>query len=91
MYVAIKKVTDNIQCLENELDLVAIWRIKNPQTKRLHLKPKLTKVFYRLDYWLISNNLQRNFVESTVITPAIKTAIELVLKDSYQNVKGPGH
>ena len=42
---------------------------------------------------MISNNLQ-DFVESTVITPAIKTdhrAIELVLKDSHPSVKGPGY
>ena len=37
----------------------------------------------------------QDFVESTDITPAIKktdhAAIELVLKDSYQSVKGPGY
>ena len=36
----------------------------------------------------------QDYVELTDITPAIKTdhaAIELVLKDSHQSVKGPGY
>ena len=88
-----KKVIDNIQCLQNELDLVDIWRIKNPQTKRYNWSQSSPQVFCRLDFWLISNNLQ-DFVESTDITPAIKAdhaAIELVLKGSNQSVKGPGY
>ena len=46
----------------------------------------------RLRRIIVSNNLH-DFVKSTDITPAIKTdhaAIELVLKDSHQSVKGPG-
>ena len=88
-----KKVIDNIQCLQNELDLVDIWRIKNPQTKSYTWSQSAPQVFCRLDYRLISNNLQ-DFVKSTDITPAIKTdhtAIELVLKDAYQSVKDPGY
>ena len=88
-----KKGIDNIQCLQNELDLVDIWRVKNHQTKSYTRSQSSPQVFCRLDYWLISNNLQ-DFVESTAITPAIKTdhaAIELVLKGSHPSVKGPGY
>ena len=48
-----KKVIDNIQCLQNELDLVDIWRIKNPQTKSYTWSQSAPQVFCRLDYWLI--------------------------------------
>ena len=82
---------DNIQCLQSELDLIDIWRIKNPQTRCYTWSQSWPQIFCRLDYWLISNNLS---TESTDITPAIKTdhaAIQLVLKDSHQSVKGPGY
>ena len=88
-----KMVLDNIECLQNELDLVDIWRIRNPRMKSYTWSQKSPQVFCRLDYWLISNNLQ-DFVNSTAITPALKTdhaAIELVLKDSNEQAKGPGY
>ena len=87
-----KMVIDNIECLKIELDLVDVWRIKSPQTKSYTWSQRLPQLFYRLDYWLISNNLQ-DFVNSTNVIPTIKTdhaAIELALTDSYQIVKGPG-
>ena len=69
-----KKVIEHIKCLQNELELVDIWRIKNPQTKSYTWSQSAPQIFCRLDYWLISNNLQ-DFVESTDITPAIKKQI----------------
>ena len=87
-----KMVIDNIECLQNELDLVDIWRIKNPQLKVTPGAKNRHKFFCRLDYWLVSNNSQ-DFVNSTDMTPAIKTdhvAIAITLTDSYQNAKGPG-
>ena len=86
-------VIDNIECFQNELDLIDIWRIKNPQTKSYTWSQKSPQIFCRLDYWLISNNLQ-DFMDSTAITPALKTdhaAIELVLTNSRQEAKGPGY
>ena len=82
-----KMVIDNIECLQNELHLVDIWRIRNPRMKSYTWSQKSPQVFCRLDYWLISNNLQ-DFVNLTAIIPALKTdhaAIELVLKDSNVN------
>ena len=85
-------VIDNIECLQSELDLVDIWRIKNPQLKSHTWSQKSPEVFYHLDYWLISNNLQ-DFIKSTDIIPAIKkdhTAIDLVITDIETKVIGPG-
>ena len=50
-----KNVIDNIQCLQNELDLVDIWIIKNPQTKSYTWSQSSPKIFCRLDYWLLVN------------------------------------
>ena len=87
-----KMVIDNIECLQNELDLVVVWGIKNPQARSYTWSQKSTSIFCRLDYRLISNNLQ-DFLNTTDVIPAIKTdlaVIELNLTDSDQNSKGPG-
>ena len=57
--------------------MVDVWRIENPQS-----------IFRRLD----EQSAAEDFVNSTYITPAIKTdhaAIELAFTDSYKDVKGP--
>ena len=53
---------------------------------------KSPKIFCRLDYWLISNNLQ-DLVISTDICPAVKTdhaAIIIEFGSNHNQVKGPG-
>ena len=78
--------------LNVELDIVDVWRVKTPQSRSYTWSQKSQLIFYRLDYWMISNNLQ-DFVNTTDIIPAIKTdhaAIELNLTESNQNSKGPG-
>ena len=87
-----KTVVESTSCMQSELDLIDIWRIKNPDTRSYTWSQKSPNVFCRLDYWLISNNLQ-DFVKSTDIIPAIKTdhaAIDLVFTDIDTELKGPG-
>lgn len=53
----------------------------------------MPKILCRLDYWLISNNLQDS-VSVTNIIPAIKTdhaAISLDFNISRNHIKGPGY
>ncbi|CAH3033402.1 unnamed protein product [Porites lobata] len=57
---------------KSKLDLVDIWRSKNPDAKSFTWSQKSPPVFCRLDYWLISNNLS-DFVELTEIIPAVRT------------------
>ena len=55
--------------------------------------PKCPRIFCRLDYWLISNNLN-DLVRSTDIIPAIRTdhdAIFLEIGKLQDEIKGPGH
>ena len=87
-----KAVVESISCMQSELDLIDVWRIKNPRTKSYTWSQKSPCIFCRLDYWLISNNLQ-DFVKSTNIIPAIKAdhaAIDLIISDIEKGAKGPG-
>ena len=87
-----KAVIESIECLQDGLDLVDIWRTKNPETKSDTWSQKSPAIFCRLDYWLISNNLF-DYVQSTGINPAVKTdhaAIDLCISDIVDEVKGPG-
>ena len=86
-----KLVVDSIKCFQDNFDLIDIWPVKNPGVKSFTWSQKSPRIFCRLVYWLISNNLQ-DLVISTDICPAIKTdhaaiIIEVGLKDNQ--VKGP--
>lgn len=88
-----KSVVECIDCLQNELDLVDIWRIKDPNTKSYTWSQNSPKIFCRLDYWLISNNLN-DLVKSTGIIPAIRTdhdAITLDIEELETELKGSGY
>ena len=67
-----KALISPIGCVQNELDLIDIWRIKNPGVKSFTWSQQYQNIFCRLDYWLISHNLQDS-VKSVKIIPAIKT------------------
>ena len=74
--------------------MVDIWRIKNPVTRSFTRVNTLQTFFCRLDYWLISNNLQ-DLVISTSIIPAIKTDhsavfVEFGTRDDQLQMKGSG-
>ena len=88
-----KSVTNCIECLQSQLDLVDIWRIKNPDTKSFTWSQKAPRIFCRLDYYLISNNLF-DTVRSTDIIPAIRRdhdAILLEIGKLENGQKGPGY
>ena len=88
-----KSVVATIDCLCADLDLVDIWRVKNPSTKSYTWSQNSPMILCRLDFWLISNNLQ-DLVTTTDIIPAIKTdhaAISIELSISENHIKGPGH
>ena len=88
-----KSLTNCIECLQNQLDLVDIWRIKNPNTKSFTWSQKSPRIFCRLDYYLISKNLF-DMVRSTEIIPAIRTdhhAILLEIGKLENGQKGPGY
>ena len=88
-----KSVVSCVEDFKGKLNLVDIWRSKNPDVKSFTWSQKSPQVFCRLDYWLISNNLS-DFVELTEIIPAVQTdydAISLQLGKLKDELKGPGN
>ena len=88
-----KSVVKTIESLQDELDLVDIWRIKNPTKKSFTWGQNSPMVFCRLDYWLISNKLYDSVTETDII-PAIKTdhsAILLEFCNNVNDIKGPSY
>ena len=64
----LKELSKKVElCLS--LDLIDIWRIRNPKLKRFSWSQKTPMIQRRLDYWLISNNIQ----EKVDIIPAIRS------------------
>ena len=85
-----KMVIYNIRCLQNEWDLVDIWRIKNPQTKSYTWSQRLQQIFCRLDYWLVSNNLQDFVISTYIIRPTVgqQSAEEVLKRFHDEKAKG---
>ena len=87
-----KSVVASISYFQEDLDLVDTWRVKNPVSRSFTWSQNSPNIFCRLDYWLISNNLQ-DLVISTSIFPAIKTdhaAIFVEFGTGDNQMKGPG-
>ena len=92
-----KKGKDSVRYVEDmiiEHDLVDIWHVRNPTDTRFSWRQNNTKtplIQRRLDYWLISNDLQED-VESVEIMTAIKSdhsAIALSINGLDENERGP--
>ena len=88
-----KSVISCVDDFKSKLDLIDIWRSRNPDAKSFTWSQKSPPVFCRLDHWLISNNLN-DFVELNEIILAERTdhdAISLELGKLENELKGPGN
>ena len=89
-----KSFTACIDCLQTELDLVDIWRVKNPETMSFTWSQKSPGIFCRLDYWLISNNLSDLVRSTDIIDLFADTAailISIVSNSNYGMPRGQIH
>ena len=69
------KVKDCVKIVRDlmlENDLVDIWRIRNLDTHRFTWRNSTSKIFRRLDFWLVSDILQED-IKQTEIGPSIKS------------------
>ena len=74
-------------------DLIDIWRIRNPEKKQFTWTQKKPLVRRRLDYWLVSTEIQDDVTETNII-PAIKSdhsAITLTLNSLVKQKFGPSY
>ena len=74
-------------------DLIDIWRIRNPEKKQFTWTQKKPLVRRRLDYWLVSTEIQDDLTETNII-PAIKSdhsAITLTLNSLVKQKFGPSY
>jgi exonuclease III len=72
-----ESVKRKINTFLNDFDLIDIWRIRNPYLRQFTWRQKNPLVQSRLDFWLISNNLQ-DIIKDTGINPAIGTDHSLI-------------
>jgi exonuclease III len=80
-------VFDNIQ---QKFDLLDIWRAKHPNTRRYTWRQSKPLKQSRIDYWLISDNLQP-YIEKTDICPGIRSdhsAITIHIKTFKDSTPG---
>ena len=93
------KCREVLQNIMGELDLIDIWRVRNPDAQKFTWHSKRMKgvnrekvmVFSRLDWFLINNGLATS-IEECSINPSLKTdhsVIKLkIILDDYK--RGPG-
>ena len=68
----VKESCKQVEDLCSAFDLIDIWRLRNPDVKRFTWRQKNPVVQRRLDFWLITSNIQEE-VEDVDIIPAIRT------------------
>ena len=88
---ALKESVKFLEDIMMENDLVDIWRIRNPDSKKFTWRQKSPIIQRRLDYWLISNTLQKDVVKIDILS-AIKTdhlAITLEIDSLDDQPRGP--
>ena len=85
---------DSVKCVEDIMlnyDLVDIWRIRNPNSKKFSWRQKKPNYSRRLDYWLVSDLLQDDVAKVDIVT-AIRTdhhAITLEIDSLNDQQRGP--
>ena len=87
----VKESCKQIEDLCSAFDLIDIWRLRNPDVRRFTWRQKNPVVQRRLDFWLISSNIQED-VENVDIIPAIRTdhsAISIHINGIEETGRGP--
>ena len=87
----LKQSAKQIENIFSLHDLVDIWRVRNPETKRFTWRQKTPIIQRRLDFWLVDNDLQDEIDQANII-PSIKSdhsAILLSINRIEEQIHGP--
>ena len=93
MVKIVKKSVKALEELKLNHDLVDIWRIRNPNTKKFTWRQKTPFVQRRLNFWLVSDSLQDE-IHSTNIILSVKTdhsGISLSFRSIKNQKTGPSY
>ena len=74
-----------VKDISAELELVDLWRIRNPTVTRFTWRQKKPMIRWRSDYWLVSDSLQDD-IDSVDIKMSIKSDNSAIIDDLE---KGP--
>ena len=80
-----------VQNMENLLDLIDVWRVFNPDTKRFTWRRTKPEIHSRLDFFLVSASLTPT-IRNADILPGYKTDHSLITIHlaNNNNPRGPG-
>jgi len=86
-----KETLKVLELVQAENNIIDIWRLKNPNTKRYTWRQKRPPIASRLDFWLVSLALS-DYVRDVDILPSIKSdhsPINLKI-ETFETSKGRG-
>ena len=72
-----QKSLKQLESIKENLDLIDIWRIQHPETKRFTWRRRKPDIQCRLDFFLISSSLCTNTLETDIL-PGYKTDHSLI-------------
>ena len=80
-----------LNTIQENLDLIDIWRAQHPQLKRFTWRRKKPNIQCRLDFFLVSNTVGTNVTETDIL-PGYKTDNPLITLSlsTHSNPRGPG-
>ena len=89
-----KGLTESVNFLEDlpiQYDLVDIWRVRDPKSKKITWHQRKQIIQRRLDYWLISDLLQDDVAKIDIITSfeTDHSAIVLEANSMADQPRGP--
>ena len=85
-------VTEEMKLLLSDLELVDIWRLKNPNTKRYTYRQRKPLIQSRLDYFMVSSDVMDMTDQTQILASYCSdhSCVSLKLMCTPEEIRGPG-